>query len=94
MFKRFKQWKLARVRALSLSSFFYIRFTPNFGFGFPLGRSRRLRFAAHHGLQLVVWRGERWVVGRQLFGRSTVRGERHVPKLALGPGATLTTPRK
>lgn len=56
----------------------YVRITPNVGFAIPWFGRRRLRFARHHGLQLVEWRGERWMVTKQLLGHSSVRGERFV----------------
>lgn len=73
---RFRQWRLARVRAISWGNS-YIRFTPNFGFGVPWFGGRRLRYARHHGLQIVCWRGERWAVQRQVLGHSTVKGEKY-----------------
>lgn len=71
----------------------YIRYTPSFGFRIMIGRAknpgriRALRFARHHRLQMVAWRDgtERWVVEKQLFGKSHVRGEaylshKHIPR--------------
>jgi hypothetical protein len=87
MLNRFRQWRAAKVRAIGRDT--YIRFTPSFGFSFPWGKRRRIRYAAHHGLQLVEWREGvdaegfptgRWVVARQLLGRSTVKGERYIPR--------------
>lgn len=56
----------------------YIRFAPNFGFGIPWFGGKRIRFARHHGLQLVKWIGHRWYVEKQILGRSSVRGEEHI----------------
>lgn len=53
----------------------YVKYAPNFGFAFRLGKGRRVRFALHHGLQVVVWRTNRWVVTKQLFGKSKVKNE-------------------
>jgi len=72
--KGFQSWRLARVRAIGRGDT-YIRFSPNFGFSLPWF-GRRLRWAWHHGLQLVAWRADRWVVTRQLLGTSKVKGER------------------
>lgn len=73
-----RPWWRARVRCIGRDT--YIRFTPSFGFGVPWfpwkGLRRRLRYARHHGLQLVVWNNVgRWVVSKQVFGQSTVKGE-------------------
>ena len=83
-----KLWNREGVRgigpAMKNRDGWYIRFTPNFGFSFmlrPVGLdARKLRFARHHGLQIATWRHgtERWVVERQLLGRSTVKGEKHL----------------
>jgi len=70
---------------------FYVRYAPSWGFGIPWpsrwaeakevvywGQSsvpRRLRAAKHHGVQIVEWRGARWVVTRQLLGKSRVTKE-------------------
>ena len=87
MIERFKKWRAAKVRAIGRDT--YIRFTPSFGFSFPWGKGQRVRYAAHHGLQLVQWRRGvdaegmpvgRWVVARQVLGRSTVKGERYTPR--------------
>lgn len=88
--KRVGGWWRARVRAIGPGRHkpdrWYVRFTPSFGFSLPwLGTGRRLRFARHHGLQVVVWKSGkdqagvpwgRWYVVKQLLGRSTVKGER------------------
>lgn len=80
----FKAWRLTRVRFLfqwggAPDYPFYIRLTPNFGIGMRWfrsdGKKRRLRIAKHHGVQITSWYGARWVVTKQLFGRSTVIGE-------------------
>lgn len=82
MLNAYRQWRDAKVRAIGRDT--YIRFTPSFGFSFPRGKGQRVRYARHHGLQIVEWRegrdanGDpigRWVVARQLLGRSTVKGE-------------------
>ena len=53
----------------------YVRLSPNFGFSFPWFGNSRVRYALHHGLQRVVWSANRWVVDKQLLGRSKVKGE-------------------
>lgn len=73
-------WRLARVRLFEGRNF-YIRYTPNFGLGIPWFKSRRthrmrrIRMAYHHGIQMVEWRGARWVVSIQIFGKSRVNKE-------------------
>lgn len=78
-------WRLTKVRAFGQDN--YIRLTPNFGFSIPWFRGTRIRFARHHGLQLVKWVGGqnsagepigRWYVKKQVLGKSTVRGERYL----------------
>jgi len=77
MLTRFHEWRVAKVRCWGRDT--YIRFTPDIGFAiawFPrAGKRRRIRAAKHHGLQMTEWRGARWVVVRQVLGRSTVNGE-------------------
>jgi hypothetical protein len=80
----FKAWRLAKVRLIGKDT--YIRFTPNFGFSVPWfknrknGRRRRIRWARHHGLQLMEWNNVgRWIVAKQILGHSTVRGESFLP---------------
>ena len=83
MLTRFLAWRRAKVRCWGRDT--YIRFTPSLGFGiawFPTRatatkprRRRRIRAAKHHGLQITEWRGARWVVVRQVLGRSTVNKE-------------------
>lgn len=77
MWKKFLAWRRAKVRVIGKDT--YIRFTPNFGFSFPLlkrgGKRRRVRYARHHGLQITMWYGARWVVTNQLIGKSTVKKE-------------------
>lgn len=77
-----RQWKKERIRMFERGDF-YIRFTPNFGFSIPWfkgpnGRRRRLRFALHHGLQIVEWRAVRWMVAKQVLGKSKVIGEQYL----------------
>ena len=83
MLTRFHAWRKAKVRCWGRDT--YIRFTPDIGFAiawFPMRatatkpkRRRRIRAAKHHGLQMTEWRGARWVVIRQIAGRSTVKKE-------------------
>jgi hypothetical protein len=74
-------WRQERLRGLQTKSGdHYIRFTPNFGFSIPWSKSprgyrRRIRYARHHGLQMVEWRTCRWFVSKQILGKSTVNGE-------------------
>jgi hypothetical protein len=79
MFKRFLAWRGERVRLAQCCTSphypYYIRFTPNLGIGFPLSETRRVRLARQHGLQITRWTGKRWVVEKQLLGKSTVKGE-------------------
>jgi hypothetical protein len=80
---RFKRWRKARVRYISFgkSGDNYFRYAPNWGFAFPWFKSkhnqrrRRIRAAYHHGVQIVEWRGARWVVVVQVFGKSRVNRE-------------------
>ncbi len=65
----------------------YIRYTPDFGFSHSWPRSkkgfkRRIRYAKHHGCQIVEWRTSRWVITRQVFGQSKVIGGNHLAKLS------------
>jgi len=54
---------------------YHITLTPRFGFSLPWPGGR-IRWAPHHGLQKVEWRGgSRWVVTKQYAGTSRVRGE-------------------
>ena len=59
----------------------YIKLTPNFGIGIAWfkrkspPRVRRLRMAYHHGVQMVEWYGARWVVTKQILGKSRVNHE-------------------
>lgn len=91
------EWWKARVRTFGPGAKspdgWYVRLTPNLGFSLPWFGGRRLRWAPHHGLQLVEWsagvtaRGEptgRWIVTRQVLGRSTVKGERYASVRAPG----------
>lgn len=82
MFSRLNRWRIAKVRLISFGDMGanYIRYTPTFGFAFAIRKGdnklrRRIRFAPHHGLQIVEWRGARWVVTRQILGSSRVKGE-------------------
>jgi hypothetical protein len=73
-----RQWRAEKVRLIERNDT-YIRFTPNFGFSFPWFRNgqfrRRVRFALHHGLQIVEWRHSRWFVSKQVLGKSKVKYE-------------------
>lgn len=77
---RLRRWRKARVRVIGTDSF-YLRYTPDIGASIPwfknkkTGYRRRIRIAAHHGVQMVEWRGARWVVSKQLLGSSSVKGE-------------------
>lgn len=79
MFKRFLAWRKKQVRLVQCCTSphyaYHIRFTPNFGIGFPLSDIRRVRFGWHHGLQITQWDGYRWTVEKQLLGKSKIRGE-------------------
>lgn len=72
------RWRTARLRYLSWGPRplrpYHITFTPRPGFALPWFRNQRVRWAPHHGLQAVAWRGDRWSVTRQLAGRSRVVG--------------------
>ena len=80
MLQRFKAWRKARVRLWGHGDT-YIRFAPDFGFAVRWfnnrsnGRRQRIRVARHHGVQMVEWRGARWVVTKQIMGKSTVNKE-------------------
>lgn len=74
----FSEWRRERVRCWEPTERFYIRITPNFGFSIPWFGGKRIRYARHHGLQLVKWVGHRYYVEKQLLGRSRVRGEEYV----------------
>jgi len=77
--RTFQEWRKARVRLIQWGGTpnypYYVRFTPNFGISIPWFRGRRIRFAWHHGLQLVRWVNVRWYVEKQVWGKSTVKGE-------------------
>lgn len=88
---RFNLWRKERVRAIGpgreVPNAWYVRFTPNFGCAFRWFGRARIRYARHHGLQIVRWYGGtddngvpwgRWKVARQLLGKSRVRGEHYV----------------
>lgn len=81
MFSRINFWRKDKVRVFeSKSRDNYFRYTPTIGFAFVIrngstGKRRRIRFAPHHGVQIVEWRGARWVVTKQLLGSSRVKGE-------------------
>ncbi len=66
----------------------YIRYTPDFGFSHSwfknrkTGFRRRIRYAKHHGCQIVEWRVNRWVITKQVFGKSKVIGGDHLMKLS------------
>ena len=80
MLRFLKRWRKAKVRVIAWRDW-YIRWTPNFGIGTPWPKSknpsrmRRLRLAWHHGVQIITWRGARWVVTQQLLGTSKVNKE-------------------
>jgi hypothetical protein len=79
LIRTFLAWRHAKVRLLEFRNG-YIRFTPMLGIGMPwfrdsTKRPRRLRVAKHHGFQIVTWYGARWVVTKQLLGKSTVNKE-------------------
>lgn len=81
--KKFRRWwRKSRLIEWGPAPFhpWYIRISPGRGLGTPWpdhadGRSRRLRVAKIHGIQIVTWQGARWVVTRQLLGHSTVNKE-------------------
>ena len=66
----------------------YIRYAPDFGFSHSwppnrkTGLKRRIRYAKHHGCQRVEWRTSRWVVTKQVFGASKVKGGDNLMKLS------------
>ena len=92
-------WRKSKVRVWGKGSF-YLRYTPDIGFAIPwfkhsTGRKQRIRVAWHHGIQMVQWRGARWVVTRQLFHtKSRVNKEcfdlpaKKTPKRRAGKGFT------
>lgn len=91
MITKFNNWrKSAGIRGFgpgishSSKDDWYVKFTPNFGFALRLKNGKRIRYAFHHGLQLVRWfesinaKGEsigRWIVEKQYLGKSRVKGE-------------------
>ncbi len=79
--QRFLKWRKSKVRAFGPGHRsprgWYICWTPRWGACINWFHGARLRIAKHHGVQRVVWRGERWVVDKQLLGRSTVIRERY-----------------
>lgn len=90
--KSLNEWKRQGVRGIGPGihkpgAHWYIRITPNFGIALPWFGGRRIRFAFHHGVQIVAWRSGyddngvpwgRWFVVKQLFGVSKVKGERYL----------------
>lgn len=58
----------------------YVKWAPNFGVSLTKKNGDRLRIALHHGIQLVSWNGRRWIIKKQLFGKSRVKGELPVRK--------------
>jgi len=74
----FNRWRMAKVRTLvqwgpKPLRPYHITLTPRLGFSVPWLRGGRMRWAPHHGLQLVEWhKGGRWVVSKQLLGKSKV----------------------
>jgi hypothetical protein len=77
---KIRRWRKARVRLIGHGPT-YLRYTPDIGASIPwfksrtTGRKRRIRIAVHHGVQMVEWRGARWVVAKQVLGSSSVTGE-------------------
>jgi len=77
---KIRRWRTAKVRLIGHGSV-YLRYTPDIGASIPwfksrtTGRARRLRIAVFHGVQMVEWRGARWVVTKQVLGSSSVKGE-------------------
>jgi hypothetical protein len=76
---RFIQWGPAPLKP------YHITITPRLGFAVPWkktpdGTRERIRWAPHHGLQIVTWTGYRWVVRRQLLGSSKVKFEMYTDK--------------
>lgn len=78
MIQRFQAWQRRGFRAWEWSDRLYVRIAPNFGFSVPWFGGRRIRYARHHGLQLVKWVGRRWYVQKQVLGKSRVNGERYL----------------
>ena len=84
---RLRKWRKAKARIWGRGSN-YIRFTPDVGFSLGLpwkskrGFKQRIRFANHHGVQIVEWRSSRWVVTKQLLGKSKVIGGTHLMHLS------------
>lgn len=79
LWPRWNAWRLAKVRFLVQWGPkpllpYHITLTPRLGFSIPWfgGGTKRLRWAPHHGVQVVEWTGTRWVVRKQVFGRSKV----------------------
>jgi len=81
MLTRFRLWRKSCVRGVGPGMRsprgWYIKWTPQWGACINWFGGSRLRIALHHGVQLVVWRGERWVVDKQILGRSRVISERY-----------------
>ena len=76
-------WRKSKARIWQISYSNYIRFTPDFGFSFALSRSdiglaRRIRCGWVHGVQIVMWQTNRWIVVRQLLGKNRVKGGDHL----------------
>lgn len=73
-----RDWWVSRIRMIEVGRW-YFRLTPHLGVGTPWfkdrGRKTRLRASRYHGVQRVTWYGARWVVTKQLLGRSRVKGE-------------------
>ncbi len=83
--RRAVNWRRGRLRIIQWGGDpnwpTYIKLTPNFGIGLAWFknpktlRTRRVRMAWHHGIQVVEWYGARWVVVRQVAGTSRVNKE-------------------
>ncbi len=98
MFPRIVLWNRNGVRCFGPGGRgrdgWYIRYTPNLGARIMLGRAqnpprlRAMRIARHHRLQIVAWRDgtERWVVEKQLFGATRVKGEKYLSAKSLPGG--------
>lgn len=76
MGKRFNAWRMAKVRYIGWGPKplvpYHITFTPKLGFSLPWFGKSRIRWAPHHGLQLVESNGHRWVVRKQVLGTSSL----------------------
>ena len=83
--RRAGNWRRGRLRIIQWGKPphypTYIKITPNFGIGLAwfrnrkTKRQRRVRVAWHHGVQVIEWYGARWVVVKQVAGKSRVNKE-------------------